>query len=151
MRPPSRYPYTPSSDEWRVPRTPTLDMLAPPVVRFVEQSDAEYAVGELRGPRTALVSKQRAVAARFPAVSRQDASGRRLLCWSGFALISVGLGGIGGIVLGRLVVVAALLRLAHFSGKVRRWRRIQRVEPVAARVRQGNSWVSAECNVTPRD
>lgn len=128
MRPQSRNPYISLSNDRGAHRAPAIlpRALAPLVVRFVEQTDTDYAVGELRGPRTALVPKQRAVAARFPPVSRLDAPGRRLLLWSVFALIGVGLGGIGGIVLGGLVVVVALLRLARFSGKVHRWRRVQR-------------------------
>jgi hypothetical protein len=126
MRPRSRYPNMPSPAERGPRRAPASHALAPLAVRFIEQTDTEYAVGELRGPRTARVPKRRAVADPFLSPSRQGMPGRGLLRWSGLALLGVALAGIGGVVLGAVVVVVALLRLAHFSRKVRRWRRAQR-------------------------
>ncbi len=126
MRPRSRHPYRSLSDDWEAPRTPTRRALAPLLVRFVNQTDTEYTVGELGGQRTAVVPKRRAGADLFPPTSHQHARGRRLLRWSLYALVGAGGGGIIGIVLGSAVVIAALVRLAHFSSKVRRWRRNQR-------------------------
>lgn len=128
MRPRSQrpYPYTSSSDDMAARRAPVVRAHVPPVVCFVEQTDTEYAVGELFGPRTALVAKRRAIPDSFPPVSGQQMHGRRLLRWSLYALVGAGLGGIVGVVLGGVVVLVALLRLARFSGKVRHWRRTQR-------------------------
>lgn len=107
-------------------RPPALRAMVPPMVRFVEQTDTEYAVGELRGPRTALVSKQRAIAETFPLGSREQLRARRLLRWSLYALGGAAFGGALGILLGAVVMMVALARLARFSRKVRRWRRTQR-------------------------
>jgi hypothetical protein len=126
MQPSSRRPKVSISDERGTRRHPLRRALVPPMVRFLEQTDTEYAVGVLRGPRKALVPKRRVVADPFPSMSRQHMHDQRLLRWSLYALLGAGLGGIVGVVLGIVVVLMALLRLAHFSGKVRHWRRAQR-------------------------
>lgn len=130
MRPRSREPDASPTGERGLYRAPTASArtLAPLMVRFVEQTDTTYTVGELRGPRTAQVPKQRAIADTFPPVALQhtQARARRLLRWSLYALLGACAGGVVGIVLGFAVVVVAFLRLANFSGKVRRWRHAQR-------------------------
>jgi hypothetical protein len=69
------------------------------------------------------VPKSYAPVEPFPQTSGQHARGARVLRWSGYALLAVGLGGLGGVLLGFLVVLAAGIQLARFSWRVRRWRR----------------------------
>lgn len=112
----------------RPPRAPVSRGNVPPavagplVVRFLEEDDTEYLVGEPEGSRTAWIPKRRAFTEPY-SPERSIAASERLLRWSFYALIGVVCGGIVGIALGGLVVLAALVRLARLSGRIRRWRR----------------------------
>lgn len=129
MRSRSRRPYTstPSTTDEQnysyAPEAPAPRALVPQRVRFVSETDTEYLVGELRGPRTAVIPKRRARSDPFPLTAAEHARGRHLLRWSLFALVCAPCGGVLGILLGSAVVVVALVRLTNYSGKVRRWRR----------------------------
>jgi hypothetical protein len=134
MQPRSQHPYSPRSDIRRAPDPPMMQALVPPLVRFIEQTETDYTVGELGGPRTALVPKQRAVADPFPAASRHQRSDRRLVRWSLYALVGASCGGVMGIVLGGTVAIVAMVRLAQFSMRVKRWRRGQRTHGATTRL-----------------
>lgn len=98
----------------------------PLIVRFVEEDDDSYLVGEPGGDRTARVPKRRAFTASSTPAQRRSASSERLLRWSSYALVGAVLGGVLGIALGCIVMLAALIRLARLSGNLRRWQRRQR-------------------------
>lgn len=94
----------------------------PLVARFLEEDDREYLVGELGGNRTAQVPKRRAMAEPSSPEERRRGASERLLRWSSYALVGIVAGGIVGIAIGIVVVLAALARLAAFSSRIRRWR-----------------------------
>lgn len=98
----------------------------PLIARFVEADDTTYLVGELEGNRTAKVPKRRAWVEPYSPEQRRRRASERLLRWSSYALVGVVFGGILGIVLGGIVVLAALARLARLSNDIRRWRRRHR-------------------------
>lgn len=76
--------------------------------------------------RVIQVPRSYAAAEPFPLVSGQRAPGARLLRWSRYALLGVGVGGFGGILLGVPVVLAAGVQLARLTRRVRRWRKRRR-------------------------
>jgi hypothetical protein len=93
------------------------------VVRYTEATEQVYLVQALSDDQLLQVPKSYAPAEQFPIVSSQRAPGARLLRWSVYALLGVGLGGLGGVLLGAPVVLAAGVQLARFARRVRRWRR----------------------------
>ena len=92
-------------------------------VRYEDATERVYLVHALADDHVIQVPKSYAPAEPFPPVSVQHARGARLLRWSVYALLGVGLGGFGGILLGVPVVLAAEVQLARFSRHARRWRR----------------------------
>lgn len=98
----------------------------PLIVRFVEEDDDTYLVGEPGGDRSARVAKRRAFTESSLPEQRRRGSSERLLRWSSYALIGAVFGGVLGIALGCFVILAALVRYARLSANVRRWRRKQR-------------------------
>lgn len=98
----------------------------PLIVRFLEEDDESYLVGEPDGARSARVSKRRAFTESSLPEQRRRGSSERLLRWSSYALIGAVFGGVLGIALGCFVILAALVRYARLSANVRRWRRKQR-------------------------
>jgi hypothetical protein len=82
-----------------------------------------YLVQALSDGHLLQVPKSRAPVEPFPPVSGQRVHGARLLRWSVYALLGVGLGGLGGVLLGVPVVLATSVQLARFARRVRRWRR----------------------------
>lgn len=99
----------------------------PLIARFVEEDADEYLVGDPWSSRTARVPKRRAFAEPSSPEQRRRASSERLLRWSSYALVGVVCGGVVGIALGVIVVLAALMRLTSLSSRLQRWRRRQRV------------------------
>lgn len=99
---------------------PTIS--GPLVARFLQEDDTEYLVGEPGGSRTARVPKRRASTEPY-SPERPIMASERLLRWSSYALLGVVCGGIVGIALGGLVILAAFIRLERLSGRIRRWRR----------------------------
>lgn len=85
-------------------------------------TERAYMVRTLSDDRVIQVPKSYAPSDPFPVVSGQRAPGVHLLHWSVIALFGVGLGGLGGILLGVPVVLAACVQLARFARRVRRWR-----------------------------
>lgn len=100
--------------------------VGPLIVRFLEEDDDTYLVGEPEGSRTARVPKQRATNESYAPKQQRRQSSERLLRWSSYALVGVVCGGILGIALGSIVALATLARLARLSSDIRRWRRRQR-------------------------
>jgi len=92
-------------------------------VRYEEATERVYLVHALPNDHVIQVPKSYAPAEPFPLVSGQHVRGVRLLRWSIYALLGVGLGGFGGILLGVLVVLVAGAQLARFSRRIRQWRR----------------------------
>src|SRR5690242_5016673 len=78
----------------------------PLIVRFVEEDNDAYLVGDPWGDRTARVPKRRAPTDPTSSKQRHRSSSERLLRWSSYALIGVVCGGIVGTALGVIVVLA---------------------------------------------
>lgn len=98
----------------------------PLIVRFLEEDDTGYLVGDPWSDRTARVSKHRAIAEPFSLGERRRGASERLLRWSSYALVGIIFGGIPAIVLGCIVALAALIRLSGFSSRIHRWRKRRR-------------------------
>jgi hypothetical protein len=98
----------------------------PLIVRFLEEDDTGYLVGDPWSDRTARVSKHRAIAEPFSPDERRRGASERLLRWSAYALVGVICGGIPAILLGGIVALAALIRLSGFSSRIHRWRKRRR-------------------------
>ena len=98
----------------------------PLLVRFLEEGDADYLVGDPWSDRTARVPKRRAFVAVYPSEQGKRRSSERLVRWSWYALIGVVFGGVIGVALGCFVLLGTLARLAGLSSRVHRWRRRQR-------------------------
>lgn len=98
----------------------------PLLVRFLEEDDADYLVGDPWGDRTAQVPKRRTPVNAYPSERGKRRSSERLVRWSWYALIGVIFGGVLGVALGCFVLLGALVRLTRLSSRVRRWRRRQR-------------------------
>lgn len=98
----------------------------PLIVRFVEEDDDAYLVGEPGGSRTVRVPKRRTFAAGSTPEQRRAGSSERLLRWSSYALVGAVFGGALGVALGCFVILAALIRYARLTSRVRSWRRRQR-------------------------
>ena len=98
----------------------------PLIVRFLEEDDDSYLVGEPGGARSARVPKRRAFTESSLPDQRRRGSSERLLRWSSYALIGAVFGGVLGIALGCFVILAALVRHARLSANIRRWQRRQR-------------------------
>lgn len=98
----------------------------PLIVRFLEEDDTGYLVGDPWSDRTARVSKHRAIAEPFSPDERRRGASERLLRWSSYALVGVIFGGIPAILLGCIVALAALIRLTGFSSRIHRWRQHRR-------------------------
>ena len=98
----------------------------PLIVRFLEEDDDSYFVGEPGGDRSARVAKRRAFIESAHPEQRRGGASERLLRWSSYALVGAVFGGVLGIALGCFVILAALARYARLSGNIRRWRRRQR-------------------------
>ena len=110
-------------------RTSTRPTVAGPLIaRFVEEDDNDYLVGDPWSSRTARVPKRRAFAEPSSPEQRRRTASERLLRWSAYALIGVVCGGIVGIALGGIVVLAALIRLARLSSRTHRWQRRQQAQ-----------------------
>lgn len=108
-------------DPW--PDAPPPAIRGPLIVRFLGEDDDEYLVGEPEGRRTARVPKRRALAESPYPDKKPRGSSERLMRWSTYALIGVVFGGILGIALGSIVVLAALVRLTALSSRIHRWLR----------------------------
>lgn len=93
------------------------------IVRYAEANERIYLVQALSDDQLLQVPKSYAPAEPFPIASSQHAPGARLLRWAVYALLGVGLGGFGGVLLGVPVVLAAGVQLTQFARRVRRWRR----------------------------
>jgi uncharacterized iron-regulated membrane protein len=110
-----------------VPRDiPPPNVAGPLIARFVEEDTHEYLVGDPWSSRTAHVPKRRSSTEASSPEQRRRTSSERLLRWSLYALVGAVCGGIVGIALGVIVVLAALMRLTSLSSRLRRWRRRQR-------------------------
>lgn len=94
-------------------------------VRYEDATERMYLVRTLDDDRLIRVSKRYALSEPFAAARVQLPPSARLLRWSTYALMGVGLGGLGGMLLGVLVVLVAGTRLVGFSMRLRRWRREQ--------------------------
>ena len=95
----------------------------PLIARFLDEDDSDYLVGDPWGDRTARVLKRRALTESSSPERRRRTSSERLLRWSSYALIGAVCGGVVGIALGAIVILATLIRLARLSSRIRRWRR----------------------------
>jgi hypothetical protein len=95
----------------------------PLIVRFLEEDDIGYLVGDPWSDRTARVAKHRAIAESFSPDERRRGASERLLRWSSYALVGVLFAGAPAILLGSIVALAALIRLSGFSSRIHRWRR----------------------------
>lgn len=95
-------------------------------VSYEAAAEQEYLVRTLENGQFLRVPKHYAPSEPFPPERGQPPPGGRLLRWSAYALLLVGLGGLGGVLLGVPVVLAAGVQLAHFSLRVWRWRRRHR-------------------------
>jgi hypothetical protein len=93
------------------------------IVRYEEATERAYLVQALHDAQMIKVPKSYAPVEPFPLISGKHARGVRVLRWSGYALLAVGPGGLVGVLLGFLVVLAAGIQLVRFSWRVRRWRR----------------------------
>lgn len=123
----SRYRHKrPLSAEKRATSSVAAPLSGPRTARFLDESETAYLVGEPRGPQRAWVPKQRAAEESFLLERRHRGADVWLLRWSAYAVLGVACGGVVGVLLGGLVVVAALVRLAQFSRRVSRWRRRHR-------------------------
>jgi hypothetical protein len=96
---------------------------APRYVRYQDTTPREYIVRALSNDRVIQVPRQFARATPFPPTRDQPAPGAGLLRWSSYALLAVGLGGLGGVLLGGIVALVAAVRLMRFSEHARSWRR----------------------------
>ena len=90
---------------------------------YAAAAEQEYLVRTLENDHILQVPKHYAPSEPFPPERGLPPPGGRLLRWSAYALLLVGLGGLGGVLLGVLVVLVAGVQLARFSLRVRRWRR----------------------------
>lgn len=94
-------------------------------VRYEDATERMYLVRTLDDDRLIQVSKRYALSEPSAPARVQSPRSARLLRWSMYALMGVGLGGLGGMLLGVLVVLAAGTQLVGFSRRLRRWRREQ--------------------------
>lgn len=106
-------------------------------VRYEASAEQEYLVRTLAHDHILRVPKRHAPAEPFPPERGQPPPGGRLLRWSTYAALGVGLGGLGGVLLGVPVVLASGVLFARFTFRVWRWRRHHRaagipVVPAAA-------------------
>ena len=99
---------------------------APRSVQYEDQSARAYLVWEDDAGQRVRVPKQRSVVPAYPPDSWRRSADIRLLRWSGLALGSVLLGGVGGIVFGLLTASLAALLLLRHGSRVRAWRRAHR-------------------------
>ncbi len=110
-------------------------VLAPSHVQYEDATTRLYLVRSLSNDRLVEVPKRYARATPFPFSHDQRPPGATLQRWSSYALLAVGLFGVGGILLGTVVAGAAGVRLIGFAQRVRGWkpgsRRLQML-PVAA-------------------
>lgn len=111
---PARVPHTDPAGT--PPAVAEFSATAPSYVRYLDQREQAYLVRELDSGRAVPVRKRRSAADPYP-----QAPGMRLLRWSVYAVLGVGLGGAPAIVLGLLIGGIALTRLARFSVRTRRW------------------------------
>jgi hypothetical protein len=102
--------------------------VGPRIVAFTDQRDGAYLVRDLDEGHLLRVPKGHAQPEPFPLQRRQPQRGALLLRWSKYALIGAVLGGVGGLLLGTLVTLAAMIQLGRFNGRVRRWRHRSHVE-----------------------
>lgn len=94
-------------------------------VRYEDATERLYLVRTLDDDRLIRVSKRYALSEPSDSARVQPPRSARLLRWSTYALMGVGLGGLGGMLLGVLVVLVAGMHLVGFSLRLRRWRREQ--------------------------
>ena len=87
--------------------------------RYVAQTDTTYLVGEPGGARTAHVQKLRAATVPHPLPGGRSARGVGLLRLSSLALAGAVCGGVAGVLLGMVITLVALARLASLSRRVR--------------------------------
>ncbi len=107
----SRYRHKPPvSAEKRATTSAAAPLSGPRTARFLDESETAYLVGEPRGPQQAWVPKQRAAEESFLLEHRHRSADVWLLRWSAYAVLGVACGGVVGVLLGGLVVVAALVR-----------------------------------------
>jgi hypothetical protein len=89
---------------------------------YLAEDPQVYTLQDLASGAEASVPKRRAAFDVFPATPASQTPGGGLLRVSGYALLGALLGGAPGAVLGALVVVVALVRLARFERRARHWR-----------------------------
>jgi hypothetical protein len=100
----------------------------PRIVAFSDQRDGAYLVRDLDENQLLRVPKGYAQLELFPPTQGQPRRGALLLRLSKYALIGAVLGGVGGLLLGTLVALAAMIQLGRFNRRVRRWRHHGRSE-----------------------
>ena len=111
----------------------TSPNIAPPLLaQFQQQTPETYSVRDLEYDDIVTVQKARAVSEPFPPTPAYPTRGVRVLRWSGYALVWAMLGGVGGIVLGVMVILAALVGRVSFRRRVRRWRQTYPGAPLPA-------------------
>lgn len=116
---PARVPYTDPTEA--PPVASAVSATAPSYVRYLDQREQAYLVRELDSGRAVPVRKRRDVADPYPPAHAKRAPGMRLLRWSGYAVLGVGIGGAPAIVLGLLSGCIAIVRLTRFNARTRRW------------------------------
>ena len=122
--------------DWQVSPDDRYDDEWPATVRFVEEDGSDYIVLDLLTGNERRVPKQRLALEMFPATRQYPLRGSTLLRLSGFALIGALLGGVVGIMLGSIVLVVALIRLAAFERRAHVWRSRQAQGVIQSRRRQ---------------
>ncbi|HUY77182.1 MAG TPA: hypothetical protein VMV29_10455 [Ktedonobacterales bacterium] len=90
-------------------------------VRYVEQDGKTYIVQPLDADADVAVAKRRRGAEQYPPPHDQRPRGVRLMRWSHVALLAAVFGGVGGVFLGVIVLLAALIHLVGLRLRVRRW------------------------------
>lgn len=109
---------------------------APSYARFVDVDDKAYLVQDLAHSDIVQVPTQRNPPQPFPSNPSHPVPGVTLVRWSIVSLLSTLLGGGLGIVLGFVVVLAAILGLFRYQWRAKRWRARYPGErlPIAARL-----------------
>jgi hypothetical protein len=106
--------------------------VGPRIVAFTDLRDGAYLVRDLDEGHLLRVPTGSAQPEQFPlhgGQRRQTQRGALLLRVSKYALIGAFLGGVGGVLLGVLVALSAVIQLGRFNRRVRRWRHRSHVEP----------------------
>jgi hypothetical protein len=104
--------------------------VGPRIVAFTDLRDGAYLVRDLDEGHLLRVPRGSAQPEQFPPQGgqrRQTQRGALLLRVSKYALIGAFLGGVGGVLLGVLVALCAVIQLGRFKVRVRRWQRRSRM------------------------